>query len=167
MNALGINLPGLIAQIVNFLLLLTVLYLLLYKPVVKMLDQRSKRIQESLDQADRLKADTAKAEDQVKQQIDKAREEARGIVTQATQVADRVREEGRQQAKVEADAIVARARAEVRRERDDAIEELRRQFADLTVLAAERVINSSLDKDRHRRLIEEVLEQSRTMGRNN
>jgi len=111
-NALGVNLPGLIAQIVNFLLLLTVLYLLLYKPVVKMLDQRSKRIQESLDQADRLKTDSAKGEEQVKEQIDKAREEGRAIVAAATQVGDRVREDARQQAKVEADAIVARARAE-------------------------------------------------------
>ena len=167
MNALGVNLPGLIAQIVNFLLLLTVLYLLLYKPVVKMLDQRSKRIQESLDQADRLKTDSAKGEEQVKEQIDKAREEGRAIVAAATQVGDRVREDARLQAKTEADAIVARAGAEVRRERDDAIEELRRQFADLTVIAAERVINSSLDKDKHRRLIEEVLEQSRGIGRNN
>ena len=166
MSALGVNLPGLIAQIINFPLLRPLLYFILYKPIVKALDQRSKRIQESLDQAERLKEDTAKAEEQVKQQIEAGRLEGRNIVAQATQVADRIREDARQQAKADAEIIVTRARAEVQRERDEAIEELRRQFADLTILAAEKVINTSLDRDRHQRLIAEVLEQSRTISRN-
>lgn len=165
-GALGVNLPGLIAQIINFTLLLTLLYLILYKPIVRMLDQRSKRIQESLDQADKLKQDTARAEGQVKQLIDAARQEGRNIVAQSTQVAERIREEARQQAKAEADLIATRARTEIQRERDEAIEGLRREFADLTILAAERVIKTSLDKDRHRRLIEEVLEQAGPPSRN-
>ena len=166
MEALGVNLPGLIAQIVNFSLLLLILYMVLYKPIIRMLDQRSQRIQESLEQADRLREETSAGEAQVKEQIDEARQEGRNIVAQATQVADRVREEAREQARTEADNIVARARTELQRERDEAIEELRRQFADLTVTAAERVINTSLDRDQHRRLIEEVLDQSRNIGQN-
>lgn len=166
MDALGVNLPGLIAQIVNFSLLLLILYMFLYKPVIRMLDQRSLRIQESLEQADRLKEETSAAEEQVKQHIDAARQEGRNIVAQSTQVADRVREDASEQARMEADNIIARARAEVLRERDEAIEELRRQFADLTIIAAERVINTSLDRDQHRRLIEEVLQQSRNIGQN-
>ena len=166
MKELGVNLPGLIAQIVNFSLLLLVLYLLLYKPVVRMLDQRSKRIEDSLEQADRLKEETSLAEEQVKEQIEEARQEGRNIVAQAAQVAERVREDSRTQARQDAEMIVTRARADVQRERDEAIEELRRQFADLTIIAAERVINTSLDRDQHRRLIEEVLDQSRHMGSN-
>ena len=166
MKELGVNLPGLIAQIVNFSLLLLVLYLLLYKPVVRMLDQRSKRIEDSLEHADRLKEETSLAEEQVKEQIEEARQEGRNIVAQAAQVAERVREDSRTQARQDAETIVTRARADVQRERDEAIEELRRQFADLTIIAAERVINTSLDRDQHRRLIEEVLDQSRHMGSN-
>ena len=166
MEALGINLPGLIAQIINFTILLVILFLILYKPVTKMLDQRSERIQESLDQAERVRQESSKAEDAVKLHLDEARQEGRNIVAQATAVAERVRDEGAQQARRDAEAIVTRARAEVRRERDEAVEELRRQFADLTILAAERVINTSLDKDQHRRLIQEVLDQSRNIGTN-
>ncbi len=166
MDALGVNLPGLIAQIINFSLLLGLLYMLLYKPVVRMLDQRAQRIKESLDQAERLKAETARSEEAVKRQIDEARQEGRNIVAQATQVAERLREEAREQARKDAEAIITRARAEVQRERDQAIEQLRSQFADLTVLAAERVINVSLDKQQHRRLIEEVLQQSPNIGNN-
>jgi F-type H+-transporting ATPase subunit b len=166
LDALGINIPGLIAQIINFTLLLTILYLVLYRPVTRMLDQRTKRIQESLEQAERLKQETAKAEDEVKKQIDQARLEGRNLVQQAQQVADRLRADAQTQAKAEADAIIARAQEAVRRERDEAIEVLRRQFADLTVVAAERVIKASVNKDQHRRLIEEVLEQSSQFKRN-
>ena len=56
--------------------------------------------------------------------------------------------------------MTARARAEIQRERDDAIEELKRQFADLAILAAEKVISETLDKEKHRQLISEVLEQA-------
>jgi F-type H+-transporting ATPase subunit b len=106
------------------------------------------------------------AEEQVMKQIEEARTEGRGIVAQATQVADRVREEAQEQARTEADTIVARARQEVQRERDDAVEQLRREFANLTIIAAERVINTSLDVEQHRRLIEEVLRDSGNIGKN-
>ena len=163
---MGINLPGLIAQIINFSLLMTVLYFVLYKPVTKMLDQRSLKIKESLEQAARLKADTAKAEEQLKAQIELARQEGRGIVAQAQQVSDRIRDEAKGQAKTEADAIILRARAEIAAERDAAVEELRRQFADLTIAAASKVVNASLDKAQHKRLIDEVLAQSGNIGKN-
>jgi len=165
-DALGVNLPGLIAQIVNFVLLLGLLYVVLYKPIIRMLDSRSQRIQESLDEADRLNEETSKSEEVVRQQIDEARQEGRNIVSQATQVAERVREEARDQARSEAESIISRARSEIQRERDEAIEELRSQFADLTIMAAERVINTSLDTEQHRRLIEEVLQQGPNVGQN-
>ena len=163
---LGVNLPSLIAQIFNFLLLLGILYMVLYKPIIRMLDQRSVKIKESLEEADRVRQESVESEEQVKQQIEEARTEGRSIVAQATQVADRVREEAREQARTEAETIVARARQELQRERDDAVEQLRRAFADLTIVAAERVINTSLDAEQHRRLIEEVLQESGNIGRN-
>ena len=166
LSALGLNLPGLIAQIINFALLITILYILLYKPVVRMLDQRSKAIQDSLSAADKVKEEAAKGEEEVKKRIDQAALEGRNMVAQATQVADRLREEARNQARQDAEAILVRARAEIERERDDAIEELRRQFADLTITAAERVIKTSLNKDQHQRLIQEVLEQSPQLRKN-
>ena len=166
MEALGVNLPGLIAQIVNFSLLLGILYMVLYKPVTRMLDQRSERIKDSLEQADRLRAETTRGEERVKEQLDEARQEGRNIVAQATQVAERVREEAREQARTDAEAIITRAQTEIQRQGNEAIEELRRQFADLTIIAAERVINTALDKEQHRRLIEEVLQQSGNVSRN-
>ena len=58
--------------------------------------------------------------------------------------------------------LIARARTTIQRERDDAVDELRREFADLTILAAEKVIDRSLDKEAHRQVIDKVLEESTT-----
>jgi F-type H+-transporting ATPase subunit b len=71
-----------------------------------------------------------------------------------------MQEEARQQAQAEGELLIARARNAVALERDEAIAQIRREFADLTIAAAEKVINQSLDKKAHERLIEEVLAQS-------
>ncbi len=160
MDALGINLPGLIVQLVNFTLLLFVLRLVLYKPILKMLDQRRERIAESLQAADSMKQQAAAAETQVQEELAKARVEGQALIAAAQQNASRIQEDARTQAKTEADALVARARQEIELERDNAIARLRSEFADLTVSAAEKVINQSLDRSAHQRLIEETLSQS-------
>ena len=160
MDALGINLPGLIVQLVNFALLLLVLRLVLYKPILKMLDQRRERIAESLQAADSMKQQAAAAETQVQEELAKARAEGQALIAAAQQNASRIQEDARTQAKTEADALVSRARQEIELERDNAIARLRSEFADLTVSAAEKVINQSLDRSAHQRLIEETLSQS-------
>ena len=73
---------------------------------------------------------------------------------------EEIREKARQGARQEAEALVARARDEIKRERDEAISELRKEVADLTIAAAEKVIDRSLDKKAHRDLIDKVLEES-------
>ena len=102
----------------------------------------------------------AQTEQQVKKQLEAARREAQNIVAEAGQVGVQVKEAARQEARQEAEAIVARARVEIDRERDAAIDELRREFSGLAILAAEKVINETLDREKHRRLIDEVLEQA-------
>ena len=157
---LGINIPVLIAQIVNFTFLLLVLRLFIYKPVLKMLDERRERIREGLSAAERGREAAAEANRDAAAQIDAARAEGQQIVAQAQQVAQRLQEEGRAQAAVQADALIERARTEIQLERDTAIAELRREFADLTIAAAEKVIGQSLDRTAHQRLIDEALAQS-------
>ena len=68
--------------------------------------------------------------------------------------------EGKQEAKPEAEALIVKARLEIQRERDEVIEELRKEFTDLTIVAAEKVIERELDKEAHRQLIDKVLEES-------
>jgi F-type H+-transporting ATPase subunit b len=157
---LGINLPVLLFQLVNFTFLLLVLRLLVYKPVLKMLDERRERIREGLSAADRGREQAAEAERQAQEQIEAARREGQQIVQNAQQIAQRLQEEGRQQAQQQAEALLERARSEIQLERDTAIAELRREFADLTIAAAEKVIGQSLDRTAHQRLIEQALAES-------
>lgn len=156
---LGISWQGLLGQIINFGLLLILLYFIAYKPILRMLDERSRRIKVSMDQAEEIKVKMAETEERVREQLEAARKEGQNIVAQAGQMAERVKEEGRLEARREAESIMARARVEIDSERDQAIEDLRRQFAELAILAAEKVISETLDKERHRRLIDEVLEE--------
>ena len=160
MEQLGINVPLLVAQIINFFIVLVVLRLFLYKPVLAMLDSRAQRVREGLEAAEQSKDQAAEAETEVAKQLDEARRQGQAMTAQAQETANRIQEEAREQARREAEALLERARSEIQLERDQAIAELRQQFAGLTVLAAERVIGQSLDRQAHQRLIEEVLVES-------
>ena len=89
------------------------------------------------------------------------------MVARAVQAGEDVRQKAQVQAKADAEAIVARARAEIQQERDAAIDELRRAVADISILAAEKVIESKLDKQQHRQLIDKVLAESKLLERKN
>jgi F-type H+-transporting ATPase subunit b len=157
---LGFNLPTLIAQIVNFIVLLTILYFAAYKPVMRLLDERSRRVKESMEQADNLREQTAQTEEQIKQQLEAAGREGQERISRAIQAGEEVKQKAKDDAKREAELLMNRARAEIQRERDEAITELRKEFADLTIQAAEKVIDRSLDRKAHRELIEKVLAES-------
>lgn len=162
LTKLGIDLPTLIAQLINFTLLLVILYLLAYKPILKMLDERSSRIKESLEEADKVGKQATEAQEVLKTQMEQARREGQAVVAQAEQIGQKVKEESRKEAKQEGDALIARVRQEIQRERDDAVEELRKEFASLAIIAAEKVIKERLDEAKHRQLINEVLEKAKT-----
>jgi F-type H+-transporting ATPase subunit b len=160
MDELGLNVPVLVAQLVNFFILLVLLRIFLYRPILDMLDRRSQRIREGLEAADQSKEHAAQAEQEVAQQLEEARRQGQSLIGQAQETANRLQEEARNQARREGEALLERARSEIQLERDQAIAELRREFGELTVSAAEKVIGQSLDRQAHRRLIDEVLADS-------
>ena len=166
MDALGINLPGLITQVVSFIILFALLQRLLYKPILRMLDQRSNRIRESLEAAQKARDEAARSQEEMQRQIETSRTEGQQLITQARDVADRFRQEEIAKARGEIGVERARAQSNIQRERDAAIEELRREFAGMTITAAERVIERSLDEQAHRELIEKVLEEGSQVMRN-
>lgn len=163
MEGLGINLPTLLAQIINFLILLGLLYLVAYKPIIRMFDERTKRIKDSMEQTEAIKEQAAHAEEEVKKRLEAAGKEGQEVITRAMRTGEEARQRVQDQAKQEGATLIERARQEIKRERDEVIEELRREFADLTIEAAEKVIERSLDKEAHRELINKVLDESTTL----
>lgn len=158
--SLGINLPLLVVFIINFILLFVLLRIFLYKPVLKMLDERAKRTKEGMELAEATKKEYEQARVEVQKQIEKGRQEAQTIIAQTMQVGERLKEESRQEATKQAQVIVDRTRAELEAERDKIVGDLRREFVNISISAAEKVIKETLDKEKHRKLIEETLQES-------
>ena len=67
---LGISLPTLITQIVTFIILLVLLRFVAYKPIMRMMDERSKRVKESMEQAEELKKQSAAGQEEMKKQLE-------------------------------------------------------------------------------------------------
>ena len=165
MDALGINLPGLITQIVSIIILFFILSKLLYKPLVSLLDQRAEKIKDGLEAAERAKEEAARSEESIQEQLLEARSEGQRLIVQARETAEKFREEEMEKAREDIEAERTRAQTNIQRERDAAIEDLRREFAGLAISAAEKVVRTSLDEDGHRELIDTVLEES-SAGKN-
>ena len=166
LETLGIHFPSLAIYLVNFLIVLVLLYLFAYKPILKLMDQRADRIRESLEAADLARQEAASSQEVIQEQINEARREGQRIMDQTREAADRFRTEEMDKARQEAEAFVERAKADIARERDTAIQEVRTSFGDLAITAAERVIRSSLDRTAHESLITQVLEEGESLRRN-
>jgi len=159
-ETLGLNWPGFLWQLFNFIVLLVVLQKFLFPKVLQMLDERQARIRESMERAEALQAESARAAETVKAQLDEARREGQNIIATATQIADRLKAERQQQAQAEYEAILKRAQEDAARERERAFAELRTQVADLAVLAASRIIHRQLDPSTQRQLVDEFLAEA-------
>jgi F-type H+-transporting ATPase subunit b len=164
---LGINVPVLIANIVTFTALLLILRALAWGPIIKMLDERREKIAQSLSAAEQAKVQAAESERQVHEQLETSRREAQQLIAQAQEISTRIQTDARAQAQADAEATMVRARNEIQQERDAAIADLRREFADMTISAAEKVISKSLDRNAHKQIIEEALAQSSFAERKN
>ena len=115
MTELGINLPSLIAYLLNFLILLGILYLMAYKPIIRLLDQRAERIRESLAAADQARQEATSAREAIEEQSNEARREGQRLLDQAREATDRFRGEEMDRARGEAEAFIERAHTDIQR----------------------------------------------------
>ena len=166
MTELGVNIPSLIAYLINFVILLGILSVFAYKPLVRLMDQRAERIRESLEAADQARQEAASSREAVEEALNEARQQGQRLLDQTREAAERYRAEEMERTRQEADAFVLRARADIQRERDAAIEEVRSNFGELAITAAERVIGRTLDPQAHEDLIAQVLEEGADLRRN-
>jgi len=93
MESLGFHWPSLIVYLVNFLIVLGVLYKMGYKPILRMLDERSKKIESSLAAAEKASKESADSQDRIKKELNEARQEGQKLMAQAKEIADRYRHE--------------------------------------------------------------------------
>ncbi len=167
MEKLGINTTWLLAQLVNFGLLLTILWILAYKPVLKMLDDRKQKIQESLDYAERVKKEAAEQQKEFERKLEATRRETQAAAAAAAQVGEKEREVILAQAREDAHKLVEQAKEQIEYERKQMLADLREQVVQLSMLAAQKVVSQSLDEQSQRRLIGEFLAHTDELGKQN
>ena len=165
MGELGFNVQLFISQLISFVILLVALYFVAYKRILKMLDERSKRVKESMEQAESVKTQSARAEEEVKKQIQLASQRGQELIAQATHTSDEIRGKAQDLAKQDAEVLIEKARQAIKTERDAAVDELRHEFADLTIMAASKVVGESLDKETNKKLIDKVLQENQTLNK--
>ena len=154
---LGVDWGKLIVQAINFLILLWLLQRFAFKPLMRIMDERSSRIRNDLDDARRLREEAERDRETYRSQLGRARDEARAILEEANNVAARIREQSLLDAEGQNTQLLQRAREEIGREKQAAINELRREVADLAIMAASQVVRRNLDGADQRRLVEEAL----------
>lgn len=157
MEKLGINLGFLISQLVNFTLLALLLYVLLYKPILNMLNQRKERVAKSMADVDAAREAAAKAQLEYDRKVAEAQRKAQEIIAQAAQAGDKVGVEIKAEAQREADAIRQKAREEAEQEKAHLLAEVQSQIASLSMAATERVLGQGLDAKMQHQLIDRFL----------
>ncbi|KKU48592.1 ATP synthase F0 subunit B [Candidatus Uhrbacteria bacterium RIFCSPLOWO2_12_FULL_46_10] len=156
---LGLNGKLFLAQLINFGLLVLILWRLLYKPLVQFMEERSKRIVEGLDNAKRYDEKLKELESERQNVLVKADREAQKILAVADDEAKRIGAEAKIAIDRTAAETIARANREIEQAKKEMISDIRRQAADLVVLAAEKVIHERLDEPTDRRLIDQALKE--------
>jgi len=157
LSKLGIDWKLLIAQIVNFLVLLFVLWKFAYGPILAMLEKRQKKIEKGLKDADEAHKKLTESEERQKEVLKKARTEAKDIVEKAHVQAEKSKAEIAVEAKSQAEKIIINAKAEIEQEKQKTIAEIKSEIGGLVVAAAEKIVGEKMDEKKNRELIEESL----------
>jgi F-type H+-transporting ATPase subunit b len=149
----------LVLQVLNFLLLVFVLYKLLYKPVMKFLDERAHRIRTLIDETERAKEEAEKNAAKAQEKVQKARQDAYEILEKAKLEAQLEREKILEDTRLETQRMIRRAKEEIEHDVERAKGELRREVSGLSLMIAERLIEKSLTTEDNKRLVKKYLDE--------
>ena len=123
------------------------------------LEKRARAVAESIDAAERTRQEADQILNEYRERLREAREQADEIVSRARKAADKTQDEARIHAKETREEMLSDARRDIEQETRRAIGQIRREVADLTVIATEKVARKTLNDDDHKRLIDEALQE--------
>ena len=155
----GVDWPHLLAQIVSFSVVCVVLWILAYKPILKMLDARREQIATGLANAEKIKTELARIEVERRAVLVKAEGEGRQLIEDARAATARLQADETRKAVAMAEQILARAREAGERERTQVLAEVKREVGRLVVQTSAAVTGKVLTPEDHRRLAEETARQ--------
>ncbi len=159
LNEFGVEWKLLIAQIINFLILLFILKKILYKPILGMLDERKNKIAESMKNAEDIEKRLEKIESEREKTIKKASDEAMQMLEDATKTSSLIIEEARAKAEEDMKTIVEKAHSQIASDRDKMREEIREELANLVATAMTAVYSKKLTKLDQEEIVKSTLKQ--------
>lgn len=154
---LGIDPKLLIAQVVNFVLLLIILQKIGYKPILKMLNDRTEKIEKSLKQAKKIEEELKNAEETKLAEIKKGKNEAKTIIREAQETIEKNNQETIEKTRIKTQEIVANAKQEIQNEKENSVKEAKEEITDIAILIAEKIIKNNIDKNKQKDLADDVL----------
>lgn len=149
----------LVAQMLNFLILVVILRLVAYKPIVNMLKEREERIAGSIKKADDDAAEAAAVLQDYKAQLATARTKAQDIMDQAEKRAQDAHAARIQETDTEIKQMKEAAQLQIQRERSQAVEQLKSQMVVLSMAAAQKLVAKNMDTAENEALISEFIDQ--------
>jgi F-type H+-transporting ATPase subunit b len=158
-NLIDLSAATLIAQIINFLILVAILTKFAYKPLMKALADRQARIADSIEKADQDRVAAEQLKRDYQEQLAQARTQAQAIVDKATKLAEQAKDEIMQEARAEHARLLKAAREEITREQEKAIAELRNEVVSLSIAAATKIIGHNIDFAANSQLVTEFINQ--------
>jgi F-type H+-transporting ATPase subunit b len=146
---------------VSFLVVLYILGKFAWKPILGVLGERERTIEDALNEAKKARAEFAAMTAQNEELMRAAREEREVLLKEARDIRDREISEAKVKAKAEGDAMISRAREEIRNEKNAAITEMKNQVAELSILVAERILKEKLgDPAAQKALVDKVMAEA-------
>jgi len=152
--------PGLglmVWTLLVFLAAMALLWKLAFPKISEALDKRQKAIEESIDVAEKTKVEASQLLEEYRERLKEARTQAEEIVARARRAGEEHQRESQEKAKVQRDELMEQTRRDIDAETRRAIQEIRREVADLTIAATEKVTRKTLSGEDQRRLVEEAL----------
>jgi F-type H+-transporting ATPase subunit b len=158
----GLYLPNFIAQVVLFVIVYFVLRKYAFGPIVTMLEERRRRIEEGQINVERIKKQLAEAQAKYEEILAQANAESQRLLEEVRQSSERLAENKRQQAIAEAEQVMIKARESIEQERERSMLELKRDFGRLVVETTAKVTNKALTPEDQQRINEEALRELAT-----
>ncbi len=161
-----INLFWIVAQAASFLLFLVILYLVAFRRITGVLEERRSRIEQGLRDADQARVAREQAAAERLRVLGEARAESEEILARAQRVAEESRERDMAETRAQLEQMRERAASDIGAEKDRALADVRSQVAELALAVAARVVGETMTSERERRLVDEFLTQVGTSDRN-
>lgn len=164
-HKLGIEPKLLLAQIVNFGVLLLLLYKFLYTPILTMLQKRENYIKSSLQEAKDIEKRSKEFEEWKSGEMKKVKEETNAILEKAILDSEKVKNDALEKTRMRSEELIEKAKQEIEAQKEQMLTEARKEIGDLVILATQQVSGKIITREDEKRLIKETVENVRKDNR--